>query len=182
MYILLTQGFRELEQALKSGIALPWHDIEDFGTRIGSLDSVRNTQLAGFSETPGPGLSGLYVGGKNGLWGLRYRSSRVLRPQDPKGSGPLLRGCSHLPRSGDPASALPKVQEGEAGEAGLACGQSFLHQEICLLCRPTLSRFRYHGRGEGTAPGLEDGEVLGEAIHARAVEASGIAWAEGHRH
>ena len=35
------------------------------------------------------------------------------------------------------------------------------------------------GCGQGTASGLEDGEGSGKAIHARAVEASGTAWAEG---
>ena len=50
------------------------------------------------------------------------------------------------------------MQESETGEAEVAGGQSFLHQEICLLCGPSVSRFGDHGCGEGTAPELENGE------------------------
>ena len=180
VHLLLAQGFSDLEESLKSGIAFPWHEIEDFGICIGLLDSIRNTPLRGFSGTRRLGSSALYVGGKNSLWCLWHRSSHVLRPQDPKSSGPLLRGCSHLPRSGDPTSGLPKVQEGEAREAGVACGQSFLHQTICLLCGAAVSGLGDQGCGQGAAPRLEDSQVPGEAIHAGATEASGNAWAEGH--
>ncbi len=149
---------------------------------IGFLVSARSTRLAGSLETPGPGSFDLCVGEKNGLRSLRAGSSFVLRSQDPKGPGPVLRGCAHLPGAGDPAGGLPKVQERETGETGVAGGQSFLHQAICLLCGPSVSGLGDYGCSQGTAPGLEDGEGFGEAIHAGAVEASGTPWAEGDRH
>ncbi len=116
------------------------------------------------------------------MWSMRSCPSFVLRPEDPKGSGSVLRGDAHLPGDGGPKGLLPKVQESEAGEAAVAGGQSFLHQEICLLCRPSVSGFGSDGYSQGAAPGLEDGEVSGKAIHEEAVEAGGIAWAEGDWH
>ena len=95
--------------AYKSGIVLSWHDIEDFGIHIAFLVSVRNTPFLGSLGTPRPGSSDLYVGEKNGLRSVRPCASFVLRPEDPKGSGPLLRGCTHLPGCGSPPGILPKV-------------------------------------------------------------------------
>ena len=171
-----------MEWAPKSGIVFPWHDIEDFGIHIAFLVSVRSTPFVGSLGTPRPGSSDWYVGEKNVLWSVRPCSSFLLRPEDPAGSGSLLRGCAHLPGGGDPKGLLPKVQESEAGEAAVAGGQPFLHQAICLLCRPSVSGFGSDGCSGRTAPGLEDGKVSGKAVHAGAVEASGIAWTEGDRH
>ena len=171
-----------MEMASKSGIDFRCHDIDDFGIHIGLLVSVRNTPLVGSLETPGPGSSDSCVGEKNGLWSVWPGPSWVLRPEDTKGPGSVLRGCTHLPGVGDPTGLLPKVQGRETGEARLACGQSFLHQAICLLCGPSVSRLGDHGCCQGTSPGLEDGEGTGEAIHAGAVEASGTAWTKGDWH
>ena len=176
---LYGQGVHKLERSSKSGIGFPWYDIDDFGIHIGFLVSVRSTALVGSLETPRPGSFDLSVGEKNGLRSVRPCSSFVLRPEDPKGPGSVLRGCAHLPGAGDPKGLLPKVQEREARETAVAGGQSFLHQAICLLCGPSVSGLGDHGCSEGTASGLEDGEGSGEAIHAGAVEASGTAWAEG---
>jgi len=176
------QGVHKLERSSKSGIEFSCYDIDGFGIHIGFLVSVRNTPLVGSLETPGPESSGSCVGEKNGVWSVRPCSSLDLRPEDPKGSRSVLRGCAHLPGGGDPTGLLPKVQEREAGEAGVVGGQSFLHQAICLLCRPSVSGLGDYGCGQGTSPGLEDGEGSGEAIHAGAVEASGTAWPEGDWH
>ena len=116
------------------------------------------------------------------MWGVRSGATFSLRPENPKSSGPLLRGRADFPGSGDPTGLLPKVQEREAGEAAMAGGQSFLQQEICVLCKPSVSGFGSGGRRDGTAPGLEYGEVSGKAVHAGAVEPSGIAWIEGSKH
>jgi len=176
---LYRQGVHKLERSSKSGIGFSWYDIDDFGIHIGFLVSARSTPLVGSLETPGPESSDLYAGEKNGLRSVRPCSSFVLRPQDPKGPGSVLRGCAHLPGGGDPKGLLPKVQEREAREIGLAGGQSFLHEAIWLLCGPSVSGLGDHGCSKGTASGLEDGEGSGKAIHAGAVEASGTAWAEG---
>ena len=166
------QGVHKLESSSKSGIGFSCYDIDDFGIHIGFQVSGRSKPLAGSLETPGPGLSDLCVGGKNGLWSVWPGPSWALRPEDPKGSGSVLRGCAHLPGGGDPTGLLPKVPEREAREAAVAGGQSFLHQAICLLRRPSVSGLGDHRRRQRTSPGLEDGEGTGEAIHAGAVEAS----------
>ena len=171
-----------MEWGLKNGIDFSWQDIEDFGIHIGFLDSVRHRRFPGFLGTPRLESSDLFVGEKNGMWGMRSCPSFFLRPEDPKGSGSVLRGYAHLPGGGGPKSQLPKVQESEAGEAEVAGGQPFLHQEICVLRRPSVSGFDDHGCGEGTAPELENGEVAGKTIHAGTVEAGGIAWSEGDWH
>ena len=171
-----------MEWVSKNGIDFPWHDIEDFGIHISFLASVRCTRFVASLETPEHGSSGWYVGEKNGLWSVWPFPSLVLRPEDPKGSGSVLRGHAHLPGSGDPKGLLPKVQESEAGEAEVAGGQPFLHQEICVLRRPSVSGFDDHGCGEGTSLELENGEVARKTVHAGAVESSRIAWAEGDWH
>lgn len=176
---LYGQGVHKLERSSKSGIGFPWYDIDDFGIHIGFLVSARSTASVESSETPGPGLFDLCVGEKNGMRSVRSGASFVLRPEDPKGPGFVLRGCAHLPGGGDPKGLLPKVQERETREIGMAGGQSFPHEAICLLCGPSVSGLGDHGCREGTASGLEDGEGPGKAIHAGAVEASGTAWAEG---
>ena len=171
-----------MEWVSQNGIDFPWHDIEDFGIRIGFLASAPSTPFLEFLETPRPGSSDLCVGEKNGVRSVRLCSSFLLRPEDPKGSRPVLWGRSDLPGGGDPTGGLPKVQESEAGESAVACGQPFLYQAIFLLCRPSVSGFGSDGCSGRTAPGLEDGKVSGKAVHAGAVEASGIAWTEGDRH
>ena len=168
-----------MESSSKSGIGFSCYDIDDFGIHIGFRVSARSTRSVGSLETPGPGSSDLCVGEKNGLWSVWPGPSWVLRPEDPKGPGSVLRGCAHLPGVGDPKGLLPKVQEREARETAVAGGQSFLHQAICLLRRPSVSGLGDHRCCQRTSPGLEDGEGAGEAIHAGAVEASGTARAEG---
>ena len=74
------------------------------------------------------------------------------------------------------------MPESEAGEAGLVGRLSFLHQTVCLLCGPSLPGFDYSGRSRRTAPGLEDGQGFGDAVHARAVAPSGDSRAEGDWH
>ena len=71
------------------------------------------------------------------------------------------------------------MQERETRETGLACGQSFLNRAICFLCRPSVSGLGDHEYSQGTAPGTENDEGSGKAIHARAVEAGGTAWSGG---
>ena len=171
-----------MELALKNGIDFPWHDIEDFGIRIGFLASAPSTPFLESLGTPRPGSSDLCVGEKNGVRSVRPCSSFLLRPEDPKGSGSLLRGRADLPGGGDPTGGLPKVQESEAGETPVACGQPFLYQAIFLLCRPSVSGFGYYGCSEGASPGLEDGKVSGKGIHAGTAETSGGARAEGDWH
>jgi len=154
-------------------------NIEDFGMHIGFLGSSLSTQFRVSSAIPKPGSSGSGAGEKNKLWGLWLYSPYLLRPKDPQGSRLVLRRYAGLPGRGDPPNLLLQVRESEARKAGLVGRLSFLYQAVCLLCGPSLSRFEYPGRGQRVALGLEDRQILGEAIHARAGAPSGNAWAEG---
>ena len=108
--------------------------------------------------------------------------SYLLRPEDPPGSRLALWRDADLSGHGDSPSRLSKVPESEAGETGLVGRLSFQHQAVCLLRRPPLPGFEYSGCSRRVALGLEDGQGLGNAVHARAIAPSGDAWAEGDRH
>ncbi len=58
----------------------------------------------------------------------------------------------------------------------------FYTKRVAFYVGRRCRRFRDHGCRQRTAPGLEDGQVPREAIHARAVEASWNSLAEGDRH
>jgi hypothetical protein len=69
----------------------------------------------------------VYVGGgKNGLRSLRLYQARVVRSQMALGAGFGMRGLSDLRGDRGAPNRLWAVPEGEAREAGVACGQSVL--------------------------------------------------------
>lgn len=156
--------------------------IEDSGMHIGFLGSSLSTQFQVSLAIPKPGSSGSTEGEKNNLWGLWFDSPYFLRPQSPQSSRLVLRRYADLPGRGDPSGLLLPVRESEARKAGLAGRLSLLYQAICLLGGPSLSRFEYPRGGQRVALGLEDRQILGEAIHARAGAPSGNTWAEGAGH
>ena len=156
--------------------------IEDFGMHIGFLSSSLSTQFRVSSVIPKRGSYDSPEGEKNNLWSLRFDSAYFLRSEDPQSSRPVLRRYADQPGHGDPSSLLLPVWESEARKAGLAGRLSLLYQAVCLLRGPSLSRFEYPGRGQGVAFGLEDRQILGEAIHGRAGAPSGDTWAEGAGH
>ena len=166
----------------RSDMKVACEKIEDFGMHISFQDSSLNTAFRVSSVIPKPGPYGSPEGEKNNLWNLRFDSPYVLRPQDPQSSRSLLRRYADLPGHGDPSSLLSQVSESEARKAGLAGRLSLLYQAICLLRRSSLSGFEYSGRSQRVAFGLEDCQILGEAIHARAGTPSGSTWAEGTGH
>ena len=156
--------------------------IEDFGMHIGFLGSSLSTQFLVSSVIPKRGSYGSAEGEKNNLWSLWFDSPYVLRPEDPQSSRLVLRRYADLSGGGDPAGLLSPVRESEARKAGLAGRLSLLYQAICLLRGPSLPGFEYPGRGQRVAFGLEDRQILGEAIHGRAGAPSGNTWAEGAGH
>ena len=163
----------------KSVMTLRCENIDDFGIHIVFLDSFLNTRYPAFLGTPKVGLSDLSAGEKNCLQRLRPCSQSLLRQENPSGSGPFLWGHAHLPGCGSPARVLPNLPYGEAGKLGMAGGNSLLYETICLLCGPSLPRFDPSGCGQGIAPGLEDGQGLGEAVYAGAAPEGWDPGAEG---
>lgn len=65
-------------------------------------------------------------GGKNSLYSLRLYQSRMVRSQTAQGARFGVRGLSNLLGDRGAPNRLPAVHEGEAREAGVACGQSVL--------------------------------------------------------
>jgi len=157
-------------------------NIEGFGMHIGFLGSPLSTLFRVSSAIPKPESSDSGAGEKNRLWGLRLYSPYLLRPKDPQSSRLVLRRYADLPGGGDPSGLVLQVRESEARKAGLVGRLSFLYQAVCLLRGPSLSRFEYPGRSQRVSFGLEDRQILGEAIHARAGASSGNTWTEGAGH
>ena len=157
-------------------------NIEDFGMHISFLGSSLSTQFQVSSAIPKRGSYDSAEGGKNNLWSLWLDSQYLLRPEDPQSSRLVLRRYADLPGRGDPSGLLLPVRKGETRKVGLAGRLSLLYQAVCLLRGPSLSRFEYPGRSQRVSFGLEDRQILGEAIHARAGASSGNTWAEGAGH
>jgi len=157
-------------------------NIEDSGMHMGFLGSFLSKQFQVSLAIPKPGSSRLTAGGKNNVWSLRFDSPYFLRPEDPQSSRLVLWRYADLPGRGDPPGFLLSVRESETRKAGLAGRLSLLYQAVCLLRRPSLPRFEHPGRGQRVALGLEDRQILGEAIHGRAGAPSGNTWSEGAGH
>ena len=166
----------------KSDMKVACEKIEDFGMHIGFLGFSLSTLYRVSSAIPKRESYGSAEGEKNNLWSLWFDSPYFLRPEDPQSSRIVLRRYADLPGCGDPSGLLLPVRESEARKAGLVGRLSLLYQAICLLRGPSLPRFEYSGRGQRVAFGLEDRQILGEAIHARAGAPSGNTWAEGAGH
>ena len=156
--------------------------IENFGMHIGFLGSFLNTQFQVSLAIPKPGSSGSTAGEKNNLWSLQFDSPYFLRSEDAQSSRLVLRRYADLPGRGNPSGLLLAVRESETRKAELAGRLSLLYQAVCFLRGPSLPRFEHPGGGQRVALGLEDREILGEAIHARAGAPSGNTWAEGAGH
>ena len=105
---------------------------------------------------------------KNGMRVLWKDSLESLRQEGASGAGFILWGCTDLPGSGGAASIMSEVWEREAGKTGMACGQSLLHEAICLFCRTEVSDYDGKGCGEGVQAGLGYGKDIRQRIHAGA--------------
>src|SRR5579863_4052236 len=165
----------------KSGMFRECEKRGDWRIRIVSLDFVLSIKCEGVLEIRRPGFCGLCDGEKNSLRHLRSSPSDLLRPQDASDTRPVLWGYAHLPGSGDPAGALPKLRHGETEEALLVGRQSVLYQALWLFRGSTLPGFDHPRCGQGVKTGLEGRQGAGQAIHAGAVAQGGDARAEDHR-
>ena len=174
-----SKGFVSCNRSEKSDMKVACEKIEDFGMHIGFLVSSLSTLFRASSAIRKRGSYVLAGREKNNMWSVWFDSPYFLRPEDPQSSRFVLRRYADLPGRGDPSGLLLPVRESEARKAGLAGRLSLLYQAVCLLRGPSLPRFEYPGRGQRVAFGLEDHQILGEAIHARAGASSGKTWAEG---
>ena len=177
-----SKGFMNCHRPEKSDMKVACAKIEDFGMHIGLLGSSLNTQFQVSLAIPKPGSSGSTAGGKNRLRSLRLDASYFLRSEDPQSSRLVLWRYADLPGRGDPSGLLLAVRESETRKVGLAGRLSLLYQAVCFLRGPSLPRFEHPGRSQRVALGLEDRQILGEAIHARAGTPRGYLWAEGAGH
>ena len=114
-------------------------NIDVCGTRIGSQVLAPAQRFGAFSVIRRLEFLVYVGGGKNDLRSLRLYQARMVRSQTALGAGFGVRGLSNLLGDRGAPNRLPAVHEGEAREAGVACGQSVLQQAICFLCGAALS-------------------------------------------
>ncbi len=157
-----------------------WQNISDFGTFTAFPGSIRSTWYQGSMVIQKLGLLGSSAGEKNDLRSLWLCSPCFLRPKNAKNSRSFLWRHADLPGRGDPPSFLSQVPEGETRKAELAGGSAFLHETIFLLRGASVSGFESSGYRQGIAPGLEDGQGLGDAVYGGTAAQNRDTGAEDH--
>ncbi len=150
--------------------------------RTGLSVSVRSPGSVASSEIPRRGSCGSCAGEKNGLRSLWAESANLLRPHDPSSTRPLLWRHPGVPGVRGAARVLPELRRREAGASAVVGQQPLLHQTVRLLCRAALSGLDDPGCGSRTPPRLENGQVAGDGVHARATPTGRDARSEGARH
>src|ERR1700694_3876532 len=99
-----------------------------------------------YAEIPMCVLCGLNGGEKNSVWSLWSGLAPNLRSQAAMGARPLGRRRQNLPGDRNSSGPGPVLREGGAGEAFLGAPESLLHQALCLLRGPALSKLDDPGR------------------------------------
>lgn len=165
----------------KSGMIAGCTHTDTYGTPTASPASGQLQRYRASSVTRRPASSTCAGGEKNGMRSVWAGRSVLVRPQDTPSSRPALRGHAGLPGGGDSSRRLQDVRQGKAGNLGLACGQSVLHQTLRLLRGTALPDHDDQGRGRGNPAGLENDQGPRRAVHAGAVASSRHACAEGSR-
>src|ERR1035437_4411804 len=140
--------------------------------RTGLSVSVRSPRSVASSEIQTRGSCDSCAGEKNGLWSLWAKSANLLRPQDPSRTRPLLWRHPGVSGVRGAARLLPELRRREAGASAVVGEQPFLHQTVLLLCGAALSSLNDPGCGARTPPRLENGQVAGDGVHARATPPS----------
>src|SRR5258706_12788230 len=147
-------------------------------------------RFPGFS--PRSTLRGIFGDTKARILGLRRRGKkRFAVPAGISSEGGTIAngvgcgiwragGLSNLLGYRGAPNRLPAVYEGEAREAGVACGQSVLQQAIRLLFGTALPGRDDQKRCSRNAPGLEDSQGVGQAVHAGAATQDRHSNSQGH--
>ena len=116
-----------------------WEKRDDCWTNIGSPGFVREQKFRGYlviQRQESSSLSGLKKNSMRVLW---HSSSELLRQEGALDTGFIVWGCTDISGGFGSTCIVSEVWESEEGEAGLAWGQSLLHEAICLLCRTEMS-------------------------------------------
>lgn len=158
-----------------------WKRRGNYWTNIDSMDFVQEQMYRGYLETRRHGLSGLKGLKKNYLWMLWESTPKPLRQEGSADTSFVMWGCTDIPGSGSPACLVQKVRESEAGETGLDCLQSLLHEEVCPLCRAEVPNDDRTRCSKGVEAGLAYGEGLGQKIHAETASTESCCSAWGNR-
>jgi hypothetical protein len=151
-------------------------------TRTASRALCPALSCAASSATPRHASSPCSAAEKNDVRRLRPIPACPLRQQAAPCPRPLVRRHPRLPGVRGATCSVPAVWCREIGEAPLAGGQSFLHQALCLLRRPSLPQLGAVRCGARTPPRLEDRQIPGNGVHARATPPGGEANSHGHWH
>src|SRR6266568_7889311 len=124
------------------------------------------------------------------LWGGAEKNSlsvwfvvpQFLRSAAMGGAGSVVWPDANLLGVREAPGGLREVQSSKKRTLGLVGGQPVLHQAVRLLRRPAVSRFDDQGGRRRPAPGLENGQGVGQAVYARAGAPGGLSGPLGDRH
>ena len=172
-----------IENERKVGMMCGWpnqSNAADWRTHIPFRAFARCNVSTGCSVIRVRGSSLWFDGEKNDLWHLRYGASQLVRPKATAGTGFALRRSPHLPRVGGASGRLPAVWRGEARAAGFSGRERAAHEALRLVRGPALSQWHDPRRRRGAAPGLADGQAIGDGLHARTDPACRDPGSEGH--
>ncbi len=135
----------------KSDMISACENTDVCGTRIASQASIRAQRYKASSVIRRPASSVYIGGGKNCLRSLWLIRASLVRPQVAPSPGLGVWRPSDLLGGRDPAYRLQEMRQGEAGEAGLARGQSVLQQTLRLLRGTALPSRDYQGHCQRNA-------------------------------
>src|SRR3990170_359270 len=164
----------------KSGMISGCEDIDVCGTRIASPAFVRDLRYKASSVIRRPVFSVSSGGGKNSLRGLWLYQARMVRPQTARRARLGVWRLSNLLGDRGAPYRLSPVLEGEAREAGVACGQSVLQQAVCLFCGTALPGHDDQRRCPRNPLGLEDDQGARQAVHGGAATSDRNSSSQGH--
>ena len=162
------QGNAEFFVGRKRGMSAQCIHHDGWQIHTGSLAFGHGLPSTASSVTPRPASFAFCGRGKNKLWGLWARAEGLLRPQGAQGARSVVWRYPGLPGSRGAACVVSQLRRGETGETARGSRQSLLHQALCLLRRPPVPHRDAPSRRTGVAPGLADGQGVGQTLHAGA--------------
>ena len=138
----------------------------DLETHIGLRDFVHNLSCVASSVIPKHVSSRWSGAQKNGLRLVWPSTVWLVRPARAACSRSFQWRYADLSGDRNTSRTLPPLRTREAGTAGMAGGQSVLHEAVCALRRPALPAGHNSGHRAGTSSGLGYRQDSRQAIHA----------------